>query len=358
MDASRLKDKPLPKTFTSAAARPNGMCSLGPREPLIPAASQKQASECTQRHECQIRRPRENSLSMSSDRKIAECSQSDTIVVPRDDNRCSVRNEDTREGLPASTCAKELNTGNIAEDIIKKNAPNLVESSPCLSTGRERQSEVKTTKNNHSAKHSVSGNPFECHEAPSMNVSREVSITGIISRYFSDGEEVSSCKRKKDTCNSEFVGSTIRASECSVDQIKSKMTVESDADTICSINNVIAPDVKQFEAKPTKKNAATDVNKVKQTTRGSSKRTRRAIRPEVRNKARRRLIPTPSSDKLQVGKKLIKAANSISISNSGMKQGKSMFISRCGKFSASQSSDLVQDLAFELYNSEDFGYDL
>lgn len=237
----------------------------------------------TQNHKDPMIQSSEEEPSTLSNSDITQCSQPENLITFKDKSRVSVVNEEQPEIHPVP-----MDNGN--------------------------------------ANHLLSGHKFESRDAPSMNISKETSVTGIISRYFSDSDEATSCRKKHkqkfEETHTNDITSSIRASNFLVDQVCTKRLVESDTDSLCSINNVIISDMKQFKA----------------TSSVVRKRTRRC----------RRMSQFRYSEKAQVGKKLIQAANNISISGSWRKLSRPTFMARCGNLLAQESGGLVRNLAFEI----------
>ncbi|ONK68617.1 uncharacterized protein A4U43_C05F14010 [Asparagus officinalis] len=237
----------------------------------------------TQNHKDQMIQSSEEEPSTLSNSDITQCSQLENLITFKDKSRVSVVNGEQPETHPVP-----MDNGN--------------------------------------ANHLLSGHQLESRDAPSMNISKEISVTGIISRYFSDSDGVTSCRKKHkqkfEETHMNDIASLIRASNFLVDQVSTKRLVESDTDSLCSVNNVIISDMKQFKA------ASSVVRK----------RTRRC----------RRMSQFRYSEKAQVGKKLIQAANNISISGSWRKLSRPTFMERCGNLLAHESGGLVRNLAFEI----------
>ncbi|KAJ6813350.1 uncharacterized protein M6B38_143580 [Iris pallida] len=177
-------------------------------------------------------------------------------------------------------------------------------------------------------------------DEPSMNLSQKTSVTGIISRYFSDFDEVDSCSHHHKH-RLEEITSTMRPSECSVDRKSPKREVGSDTDNVCSINSIPSGG-SPFEANL--------VEVEKAVANGSRKRKKNT---EILTEASkcRKMFQTPIKEH-GVGRRVSLAAKVIRSSDNGKRSSNSMFALRCGKFSAPEPSGVARNIFFDFEINE------
>ncbi|KAI0488779.1 hypothetical protein KFK09_028618 [Dendrobium nobile] len=186
----------------------------------------------------------------------------------------------------------------------------------------------------------VSEHPIEgkVHESlSSLENSRKksnqtISVTGIISRFFSELDEVDSfyCQHKHihetvHVCADELRDSNIRTLASQPDHISNRKTAEFDTDIQC------------YFAKKKEKNVAKRAkvaSKVKMKQLGSKK---------LVNKKSSLCTPHKSCN-YRVGKRLVQAANSIQISGNG-KKSTTKFLSKC---KSSDSAAFVRRIAYDV----------
>ncbi|KAG1326694.1 putative Structural maintenance of chromosomes protein 6 [Cocos nucifera] len=243
-------------------------------------------------------------------------------------------------------------------------------------------------------------------QTPSISLSENISLTSLISRYFSDYDEVNSCssltkniqntKKLTQQFNdvlkvekiqqNEITGHANYAAEFSVNQ-KSSKRIALDSDTICSFK-VSSDGVKWLEDYPMNisnrelyKNEIVAFDRERQT-KSISGKMKDNHEKTFRNEFSRGKLPvdkqkvcvTPHCSSMnstplsfnkhmgasrskfgrnEVGKRLVQAANNIWFSVSGKKSLQSMLVSRSGNLSVPESVVPVKKLPFEIDDSDD-----
>ncbi|CAL9125363.1 unnamed protein product [Musa acuminata var. zebrina] len=259
-------------------------------------------------------------------------------------------------------------------------------------------------------------NSLSMEETPSMNLSEKISVTGLISRYFSNQDEASTCsnlhKNVMDTQNvtvqptsmlntqefhlNEATGFAMKDVQSSADD-KSSNEGESDCNTACSFNinketkhvcltsnNVrkiakskpttsegrVRPSAIISSAKKDPRVAESRCYEAGNTTScgnksliSSSQVNRKLVHARPRRTStfsslsspisKRKRIFSSNDNKNEVGKRLVQAANKIYSSVSAEKLPQSRYISRCGNMSAPNSIVIPKRFSFEINDSDD-----
>ncbi|CAL9104507.1 unnamed protein product [Musa textilis] len=255
-------------------------------------------------------------------------------------------------------------------------------------------------------------NSLSMEETPSMNLSEKISVTGLISRYFSNQDEASTCsnlhKNVMDTQSAtvqptsvlntqefplnEATGFAMKAADD-----KSSNEGESDCNTACSFNInretkqvcLMSNNVGKFaKKKPTtsegKGRPSAIISSAKKDTRAAESRcyeagnttscgnkslrsssqvNRKLVHARLRRTStfpslsspisKRKRIFSGNDNKNEVGKRLVQAANNIYSSVSDKRLPQSRYISRCGNMSVPNSIVIPKIFSFEISDPDD-----
>ncbi|KAM0938650.1 hypothetical protein DsansV1_C22g0170191 [Dioscorea sansibarensis] len=254
---------------------------------------------------------------------------------------------DVEKGRNQYAAGEALKESAVDKMATSAKAPNLSVSLSGLNLDKDEHSSEETRKDDNNPK-------FEVSDRNGMHVTEETSVAGIISRYFCESDEMSSCscrpesatKSNKSTkarkrSNDEDVCSSNVANLNAEQSKQGSLRVKKRSDILRKRKKFSSSVV--MNKHKTKRNGAMVNSKPTSTRRMSSLRSPFGKHMDAVNRVR---------DTSEVGKRLVQAANNIGLSANPSQSPISLLVQKRARSISSKSAPSVRHLAFEIDDNE------